>query len=1363
MNSSLGMSWSSTALAFGLDLATKATAILVIVLLIQNVLGRRRALLGSAVGNAGLIGLLLLPFSAAVLPSVPIACLPPATIAARSDAASVSISPSASARPRNFAEDTMPITPAHGNPSVASRSAVKLVRGADLVPPVLPARVTVAEAHPAASTHTRSTDWAAIAIAGYAIAVLVLIARMGTSLLAVARLRRSCVKVDDTEWTEALERWQRRLGIGRDVVLAWSPGVSVPVVLGWLRPTVVLPSSLAGPDSRGHADAVLLHELSHVRRGDYPWNLLLRFVQALYWPHVLVWLLGRAIVEVRERACDELCVHEMGGPSAYRETLLAVASGMVRRPGPALGLAMARPSKLGRRLAQIERSNGDDRCLPRWPARLAIATMAITVASVIGAIQLVRTEARATTLDDPPKAPKAADPAPPAGNAGRVFHLQVVAADTGEPVPDADVRVWMSLRDDWRKTDAQGRLDITHSTDPSDRDFSIDVWGKGRAMQRRAWGRDPNKPIPEGDTIKLQPGETLGGFVQDEVGRPIAGATIFLWSHNYKKKDPHELLYDLRVVTGPDGHWQTSGAPETTGEMLGFRIVHPDFLSARDYSQKEIIPKIADLRASKAVTIMKKGVPIEGRVVDADGKPVAGARVLSADHERAIQIDDFAVSTDAGGRFRTGQVNAGEWFLVAIAKGHAPGDQRVKIGAAVPQVEITLGRPRTLKGRVVDPDGKPVAGAFVNPDTWRGHRCLRAFLWTDADGRFRWDDAPNDELIVDVNQTGYRGVFQQHVAPSSEDVVFTLKPSLRIQGTVRDAETKKRVDNATVEYSAVDPKSGEPLKWTSLPELGYSTGVFQGDLDINFPVTADAYKFRGRSPGFQTFVSRTFRREEKAVIDYDIALVPGTTKPAGAVATVLRPDGKPLAGARLLEIQSGGGLSIQDGVAAQGSNSREDRTGPDGTFAIPDYDKPWFVLILGDDSYALANKAALEKSPKMQAKPYAQVEGQYLIGRRSVPNQELHLDGMIRDPAAFCTISLDHKATTDPEGRFTFKNVVPDTGLRVLRRDHTDGPGHIWSSGEAVRVEPGATAHVMLGGKGRPIIGRIEPPEGWTEPVDFSVESEARLESNRALPEPLRLFRGKTSLGAEWNDWMAGWSGSPEGREYASHGVSVSVGLAPDGSFRIDDVPQGEYRLAIRVNGKAQFHVRATFGRDPGPFGRIVRTFTVPAIPGGRSDEPLNLGVMRLRPRFALKAGAPAPAFEVTTVEGKRLAVPGDFQGKFLLIDFGPIWNSQAGIQITRLNDVNQKFGKDPRLAILSLTFAADNPETRKFIEDKGEPWRQAIVGPLSNPISLAYAVDDENVPATILIGPDGKVVAKDLWYHEIGKAVGEALGRADK
>ena len=76
MNSFSEASWSATTFAFGLGVAAKATVILMIVLLIQNLLRRRRAFLASAVANAGLIGLLLLPVAALAFPSVPIACLP---------------------------------------------------------------------------------------------------------------------------------------------------------------------------------------------------------------------------------------------------------------------------------------------------------------------------------------------------------------------------------------------------------------------------------------------------------------------------------------------------------------------------------------------------------------------------------------------------------------------------------------------------------------------------------------------------------------------------------------------------------------------------------------------------------------------------------------------------------------------------------------------------------------------------------------------------------------------------------------------------------------------------------------------------------------------------------------------------------------------------------------------------------------------------------------------------------------------------------------------------------------------------------------------------------------------------------------
>ena len=231
MNPASGATWSSTTFAFGVDVASKATAILMIVLLIQNLLGRRRASLGSAVGNAGLIGLLLLPVSALAFPSVPIACLPVWVNVPRAEAAAVSDPPSTSDWLRTRSEDAVPNGPEPDNVSAASQPVGKFIRAADDTPRVPPAAEMLAEGLPVGSTRPRKIDWAALAIMGYMLGALVLMARLGTPMLAVARLRHSCVKVDDTEWIKALERWRGRLEIGRAVDLAWSTEVSVPVIL----------------------------------------------------------------------------------------------------------------------------------------------------------------------------------------------------------------------------------------------------------------------------------------------------------------------------------------------------------------------------------------------------------------------------------------------------------------------------------------------------------------------------------------------------------------------------------------------------------------------------------------------------------------------------------------------------------------------------------------------------------------------------------------------------------------------------------------------------------------------------------------------------------------------------------------------------------------------------------------------------------------------------------------------------------------------------------------------------------------------------------------------------------------------------
>jgi len=1345
MNNTSWIQWLSGPPGSAFDLSVRSTILLAILLGAWWVLGRRRPLIGSAIGQVGMLGLLILPISARLGPTLSIPILEaPVGPASPLPAPRVAEAPNldeASPLARDAASNDLDTIAFEVRPPVPAKAAL---------PPIGdPSTAT-------AAVRSRG-DLRSVVIGVYGSVVMFLLVRLAGSLASVGRLLRSSIAVDDPAWLDALARLRERLGIARPVALARSVRVGVPVVVGWLRPTILLPESTTSGDPIDHAEAILLHELAHVRRGDYAWNLLLRLVGAVYWPHPMAWLLARAVAESRELACDAFCVSQMGGPASYRAALLAMAEGLTR-PSPALSLAMASRPRLARRVAKLDQGHREAGCLPRRSTRVAVAAIGLALAAALGPAQITRGGPRPGPTLVPAsvvavQVPEKAIEPPRAPGVGRVFRLRVVAADTGKPVPRADVRVWLKLSsNDWRRTDDEGRLDIIHHTGPDDRSLTLDAWGDGFAMQRHYWADDPNVPIPDEATLKLQLGESLGGLVQDEEGRPVAGAFVYLWSHNYKHQDRAEILYDLRAVTGPNGRWRTGGAPQTTGEILGFHINHPNYVSDRDNGGGREKPSIEALRAGKAVSVLKKGVPIEGRVLSSDGQPIAEALVISTERPDSLfsGSNTFAVKTDAQGRFRTGQVKAGDWHLIVRASGHAPAARKLKVGTAIPIEEIRLEPPHSFRARVIDPEGKPIGGAFVNIDTWQGYRCLGVFLYSDADGRVRWDDAPEGNLLVNVDCQGYLGLFNQRVQVG-DDLAFTLKPALAISGFVRDAETKKGVARAEIEFGAVDPKTGEVTTWQPAPSIG-RTMISEGWLYADILLGADAYKLRITGEGYEPFVSRAFRREEKAVLNYDVTLVPG--RPAGPLATALRPDGRPLGGARIVR-SSRSRISLHDGQVNGEPGGRQAVTAADGTFAIPPGEERGLILILGDDCFAYANTKALAGSPRLQARPFGRVEGRFMVGDRPLANRPIDLSGHIQDDSTSSVVFLfEQKATTDAEGRFTFDKVVPMANLRVARQDVVDKPGTVWSVGEPVRVEDGKTTVATVGGKGRPVVGRVDPPEDWTRPVDFTDQGKVSIETNGTNnPYPLELMRGKTSLSDRgWSQWLRTWHKTPEGRAYADARVLISVAPAPDGSFRFDDVPPGEYRVTIRVN-------EPDHGRDRGPFAPLTRTFAVPPIPGGRTDEPLDLGAARLRIRAKPKPGDPAPPFEATTVDGKKLTIPGDFAGKFLLLDFGTMWDDQSRLQVVRMNDVFARFGKDDRFSLLSLIMAADRPESRAFVAEKGEPWPQSIVGPLANPIADAYGVEPDGFPAALVIGPDGRIVARDLGYAEIGKAIAKALG----
>ena len=229
---------------------------------------------------------------------------------------------------------------------------------------------------------------------------------------------------------------------------------------------------------------------------------------------------------------------------------------------------------------------------------------------------------------------------------------------------------------------------------------------------------------------------------------------------------------------------------------------------------------------------------------------------------------------------------------------------------------------------------------------------------------------------------------------------------------------------------------------------------------------------------------------------------------------------------------------------------------------------------------------------------------------------------------------------------------------------------------------------------------------------------------------------------------------SPEGREYVEppRGRHV-VDLAPDGSFRLDDVPPGEYRLAVASTKEPL--ATATRAHSPGR-----PSFTVPPSPGDGATSRWTSAV-RLRPRFRSRSASRRPRSRSTTSREGSSPIPGRFPGE---------------IPPARLrHDLGHTGGHSDRPAERRPRKVRQGPAVRDGQPDlRGRQRRDAGVssrtraspGPRRSSVrcrtrSPAYAVDDENVPATILIGPDGRIVAKDLWNDEIAKAVGEALKEA--
>jgi uncharacterized protein (TIGR03435 family) len=133
---------------------------------------------------------------------------------------------------------------------------------------------------------------------------------------------------------EALRRLERMTGIRQHIELLLSRATLEPGIFGMVRPVLVWPEGISEKLETPHLEAVLAHELWHVRRRDNLAAAVHMIVEAIFWFHPLVWWLGARLVEERERACDEQVLESGSERHIYAESILKVCEFCVGSPLP---------------------------------------------------------------------------------------------------------------------------------------------------------------------------------------------------------------------------------------------------------------------------------------------------------------------------------------------------------------------------------------------------------------------------------------------------------------------------------------------------------------------------------------------------------------------------------------------------------------------------------------------------------------------------------------------------------------------------------------------------------------------------------------------------------------------------------------------------------------------------------------------------------------------------------------------------------------------------------------------------------------------------------------------------------------------
>jgi len=742
-------------------LAGKVTLVLIVALGLDLALRRRAVLACAAMWNAALVSMALVPAAVLFLPALPLAVF-------RGNVQAV---------PAQVATDFAP----EQIPKLAHEPSVTDISDHSLADMSAPTGIQEAWLIPSAAW-----SLAAVYVAGITIGLLWLT----VSLIAVLRLRVDSSPLACPVWRARLAHWTNRFQC-RPVELRHSDRIQVPLMLGWLRPAIIVPRSMAADVDWNRCDAVLVHELAHVMRGDFSWQMFLRFVQSALWFHPLMWLAVRRIHFTRERACDEFSVHALGGSQLYSETLLEIASCLTRRPSLSLALGVLRTPQIAKRIEALTDSTGNSCCTLPARGRLLALVICMCVSAAIGRAHLVaaqqpdqRAEKSATEQADGREPAKTSNQTK---DAPRTMQVLVLGPDD-KPLAGAKIHISLWTNEPFDKNrdficDEEGKVKFELP-----RQIEIlRLWARHQGhvgMFAQWWPEMEAKPreIPADYTYRLEKGTKIGGVVKNADGQPISGARVEARLDGLKGQAEKEQLEvraipnmwlaerDAPKTTDAQGRWSFDNVPAGDDVEVQVMLSHPDYISESRWGglQKEAGVTMRSLRDGSGTIVMQRGVSVSGRVMDPDRKPVAKAIVVWGD-DPYFEWGSQEVRTDADGKYRLPPRATGPLTLTVIAEGWAPDQRKIDLAPANSTADFQLKRGRTTRIRVVDESGAAIPEVSIGIDGWRGNKALYNAVHpnvlttkipnkADRNGIYEWTWSPGEAVSYYSYKEGYAQV-----------------------------------------------------------------------------------------------------------------------------------------------------------------------------------------------------------------------------------------------------------------------------------------------------------------------------------------------------------------------------------------------------------------------------------------------------------------------------------------------------------------------------------------------------------------------------------------------------------------------------